>query len=265
MKEIFFTFSKVIAALYVTLVTLLFFFQERLIFFPQKLNKNHKFQFNQNFEEVYATTADGIQINGLLFKAKASKGVVYYLHGNAGSLQSWGEVASAYTDLNYDVFMIDYRGYGKSGGSIKNENQLYEDVTTGYKHLQKSYTEDKIIVLGYSLGSGLACKVASLNQPKMLVLQSPYYSLVDMMRKNFPIIPTFILKYKIKSHAYLATCDMPVAIFHGVQDEVIYFGSALKLKTDHKEKITLYPIEDLGHNGMTDHWEYRAILKTLLQ
>ena len=71
---------------------------------------------------------DNTLLNGLLFKTDNSKGVIFYLHGNAGSLNSWGEVAKAYTDLNYDVFMIDYRGYGKSEGSISSQGQFFQDM-----------------------------------------------------------------------------------------------------------------------------------------
>ena len=75
----------------------MFILQEKLIFFPQKLDKNYQFNFDQKFEEVYITTIDSIYLHGILFKADNSKGLIYYLHGNAGSLSSWGEVAATYT------------------------------------------------------------------------------------------------------------------------------------------------------------------------
>ena len=71
----------------------LYFFQEKLIFFPDKLDKNYKFSFNQPFEEVNIKTKGGNVLNGLLFKSDKAKGLIFYLHGNAGSLNSWGEVA----------------------------------------------------------------------------------------------------------------------------------------------------------------------------
>lgn len=104
---------KTIVVLYIIACGLLYVFQERLIFFPQKLDKNYQFSFNQMFEEINVNTEDGILLNGLLFRADSSKGLIFYLHGNAGSISSWGNVAETYTDLNYDVFMLDYRGMAK--------------------------------------------------------------------------------------------------------------------------------------------------------
>jgi uncharacterized protein len=130
-------------------------------------------------------------------------------------VRTWGEVAKTYTDLNYDVYMLDYRGYGKSEGMITNEELLYQDLQTVYDELKSKYDESKIVVLGYSIGTGLAAKIASVNNPKLLILQAPYYSLTDLMKHTFPIIPTFILKYKFETNKFLTDCKMPVIIFHG--------------------------------------------------
>src|SRR5690606_15976768 len=123
------------------------------------------------FEEMYIKMEDGIPLHGLLFKTKASRGLIFYLHGNAGSLSSWGEVAKSYTDLHYDVFILDYRGYGKSGGFVNSEQQIFQDVQTAYNEIMKQYPEEKIVVLGYSIGTGPASKLAANNHPKLLILQ----------------------------------------------------------------------------------------------
>lgn len=255
---------KTIVVLYITACGLLYVFQERLIFFPQKLDKNYQFSFNQMFEEINVNTEDGILLNGLLFRADSSKGLIFYLHGNAGSISSWGNVAETYTDLNYDVFMLDYRGYGKSEGSISSQKQFYQDIQTVYNELKKKYSEEDIIVLGYSIGTGLASKIASSNNPKLLVLQAPYYSLTDMMQHTYPIIPTFILKYKFATNEHTRDCKMPIVIFHGNQDAVIYYESSLKLKEQFKPKDTLITLRGQGHNGMTYNEEYQNEIKKIL-
>ena len=71
----------------------LYFFQEKLIFYPDKLPENYRYDFNQNLEEMMIKTSDDKLINALLFKAESNKGLIFYLHGNAGSLESWGTVA----------------------------------------------------------------------------------------------------------------------------------------------------------------------------
>lgn len=264
MKKFTLKFLTVILAIYTLVCALLYFFQERLIFFPQELSKEYSFQFDQPFEERSIKTNDGKILSGLLFKADRSDGLIFYLHGNAGSLSSWGHVARAYTDLNYDVFMLDYRGYGKSESEINSQRQLYEDVQTAYDEIKKEYSEDNIIVLGYSIGTGPASRLASENNPELLILQAPYFSLTDLMRHTYSVIPTFILKYKFETNEHLKDCNMPVIIFHGDRDEVIYYGSSLKLKEEFKNKVTLITLKGQGHNGMTDNKDYRNELKQIL-
>ncbi len=256
---------EVLFILYLIICVLLYFFQEKLIFFSEKLDKNFKFNFDQKFEEINIRTKDNLLLNGLLFKAENSKGVIFYLHGNAGSLSSWGGVAKTYTNLNYDVFLIDYRGYGKSDGKISNQNQLFQDMQTVYDELKTRYHENKIVVLGYSLGTGLAARIASSNNPKLLILQAPYFSFKDMMKHTFPIIPTFILKYKLETNKFISGCKMPIVIFHGNQDEVIYYKSSVKLKALMKKSDILITLHGQGHNGITENFEYQREIQTILE
>lgn len=264
MKKKILNFLKIIAGLYIFLCLALYFFQEKLIFFPQQLEKNYQFNFGQNFDELNFKTSDGKLINGLLFKADSTKGLIFYLHGNAGSLSSWGNVAKTYTELNYDVFILDYRSFGKSEGTINGQKQLFEDNEIIYKELKKNYNEKDIIILGYSIGTGIASKLASNNNPKQLILQAPYYSMTDMMRQRFLFIPTFILKYKFATNEYLKNCEMPITIFHGNQDGVINYESSLKLKEEFKTKVNLITLNGQGHNGMTDNKDYKKELKSIL-
>ena len=264
-KTLLLTTLKLLLIFYVLICVLLYFFQEKLIFFPTRLNKDFKFAFRQSFKEINIKDEEGKLMHGLLFKSEGAKGLVFYLHGNAGAVDSWGEVADTYTNLNYDVFILDYPGYGKSEGSIKSQAQLFEAVQIAYNEMKKRYQENSIVVLGYSIGTGLASKLASTNKPKLLILQAPYYSLTDMMRHTYPFVPTFLLRYQFKTNEYLSGCKMPVVIFHGNQDEVIYYGSSLKLKEKMKPTDTLITLMGQGHNGMTDNPEYIKALAKILQ
>lgn len=255
---------KLLLIFYLLICVGLYFFQEKLLFFPDKLDKSFKFSFGQPFEEIYIKTKSGQILNALLFKADSAKSLVFYLHGNAGSLDNWGNVAKRYTDLHYSEFILDYPGYGKSEGSIKSKTQLFDAVQTAYEEMKKRFSEDSIVVLGYSIGTGLAANLAATNRPRLLLLQAPYYSMTDMMRHTYPIIPTFILKYKFQTNEYLKACQMPVVIFHGDLDEVIYYGSSLKLKEEMKPGDTLITLKGQGHNGITDNPEYLRAIKTIL-
>lgn len=255
----------ILIGLYVLICGLLYFFQEKIIFFPQKLDKNYQFEYGQNAEEWNIKSDDGNLLNGILFKAEKPKGLIFYLHGNAGSLSSWGRVSELYNALNYDVFMLDYRSFGKSEGKITNQEQLFRDNQIVYNELNKRYNEDEIIVLGYSIGTGLASKLASENNPKLLILQAPYYNMTDMMKQRFSFIPTFILKYKFATNEYLKACKMPIVIFHGNQDQVIYYGSSKKLEREFKNGDKLITLNGQGHNGMTDNYDYILEISKILE
>jgi alpha-beta hydrolase superfamily lysophospholipase len=264
MLKIILKISVTLSILYISLCGLLFVFQEKFIFFPEKLDPTYKFSFEQKFEEIYFKTSDDIKLHGLLFNSDNSNGLIFYLHGNAGSLRSWGAAANAYTDLNYDVFMLDYRGYGKSEGSISNEEQIYQDVQTAYNEMKKRYDEEKIVILGYSISTGIAAKIASINSPKLLILQAPYYSLTDLMKQLYPIIPAFLLKYKFATNEYIKDCGMPIVIFHGTHDEVVNYKSSIKLQKLLKPGDKFITLNGQRHNGMTDNPDYRVEIKKLL-
>ena len=256
----------IIALLAILLAGLLYFFQEKLMFFPQKLKKSYQFNFgNQNFEELMIKTADDKLINALLFKADSSKGVIFYLHGNAGSLESWGTVAQLYTYMNYDVFILDYRGFGKSEGKITGEKQLFDDNQRAYNKLKERYKEEDIIVLGYSIGTALVAKLAAENNPKLMILQAPFYSFAEMLSKQF-CFPTFLLKYKLHTNEYLKLCTCPIIIFHGDKDEIVDYKWSVKLKEEFKDKIELITLHGECHNEITTNEAYqRELYRILMQ
>lgn len=265
MKTVLTIFASLLG-IYVFVCILLYFFQEKVMFFPQALAKDFTFQFNGNFEELYVEMEDGKKLHCLLFKAETSKGVVLYLHGNAGSLKGWGGVAETFTALNYDVLIPDYRGYGKSEGTIKSEAQLHRDVQAFYANIKLEYPENKIIVLGHSIGSGMAAEVAATNRPKLLILQAPFYSLPDMMKNTPPlnIFPTFLLKYKFRTDKRMEKINAPVAVLHGDEDEVIYYGSSLKLQQKFKPGDTLISLNGFGHNNFLGTQRYFEEIERIL-
>ena len=250
---------------YLLFCGLIYLLQEKLIFFPEKLRKDYRFVFYGAFEEINIPMTDGVLLNGVLFRSDSSRGLIFYLHGNAGSLRGWGEIAELYTNLDYDLFMPDYRGYGKSEGRIRSEDQFYDDMHAAYDHMKQFYTEDKIIILGYSIGTGAAVKLASTNHPRSVILQAPFYSLLDLKNRYFPIIPGFLLKYKFESYKFIQDCKMPIVIFHGDKDEIIYYGSSLKLKELLKENDKLITLHGQYHNGMSVNIQYLKELKKILQ
>ncbi|MDF2189471.1 alpha/beta hydrolase [Paraflavitalea sp. CAU 1676] len=254
----------IIGSFYVLICLLAFFLQEKLIFFPEKLAAEHVYRFSIPHEELNFSMKDGVRLNGVLFKADSARGTIFYLHGNAGSIDGWGELASFYVQEGFNVFMLDYRGYGKSGGSISSQQQLFDDVQAVYEDIRRRAGEDSLIILGYSIGTGPASWLASRNNARMLILQAPYYSLTDMMGHNYPILPRFLLKYKFTTNKFLPLCKMPVVIFHGDADEVIYYGSAQKLSRLFKEKDTLITLQGGSHNGMSEREDYQHAFRQVV-
>ena len=247
-------------------ITSLFFScsQEEMLFFPEKLPLDYTFEFNHPFEERFIQVDEKTKLNGLLFKADSSKGLVFYLHGNAGALDSWGEIASLYLENHYDFFVLDYRGFGKSDGRISSEKQLLSDASIVYESLKKGYNESDIVVIGYSMGSGLATYVSSIHKPRLLILQSPYYSMVDLAHQYIKLMPAFLMRYKLRTDKYITQVACPVILFHGTQDEVIYYGSSLKLQKLFKSTDKLYTLEGQTHSGMNANILYQQQLKKLL-
>lgn len=251
-------------ALYIGLCAFLYFRQESIIFVPAKLPQAFKYNFRLPHEEITVKAKDGVALNSLLFKADSSNGVVFYLHGNAGALDTWGEIADVYTSLNKDLFILDYRGYGKSEGEINSQEQFYSDVQAAYDLIKKRYSEDRITVIGYSIGTGPAAMIAASNNPARLILQAPYYNLSDLMKKRFPFVPVFLLNYKFPVNEYVACAKMPVTVFHGTNDGVIYFGSSLKLKEHFKSSDTLIVLQGATHSNLNRNEVYLSELKKIL-
>jgi fermentation-respiration switch protein FrsA (DUF1100 family) len=225
---------------------------------------DYVYDFDYPFEEKFYKTPHKGNIHTLKFKAKDAKGLVFYLHGNAGSLRDWGWIYADFVKKDYDVFVIDYRSYGKSTGPI-NEANIHSDVAFIYKEVKKEYAENTIVVYGRSIGTGMAAKLAASYTPKAIVLESPYYSIKDVAKKMAPIFPLeILLKYKFNSYAYLSDATSPIYIIHGTNDKVIPFLSGEKLYQLHEDKITFYKVEGGQHNDLSNHPEFEALLDEVL-
>lgn len=265
--RVFLWLAGICLGIYLFICGALYFNQEKLIFPGASFHfdRDYAYQFDSPFKEFNIKTKNRDTLSGVLFKADTNgKGIVFYLHGNAETIGSVYTIKELYNRLGYDLFIVDYPGFGKSTGHIHSQQQLLDGVQAAYDTVRNHYSEDKIIVIAHSVGTGMATWVASVNHPSKLILLAPYYSLTDMEQHNFPIIPTFILKYPLPSYQYLQQVKAPVTIFHGDQDEVIYYGSSLKLQKLLKKGDTLVTLKGQYHNDIEDNADYQATLKKLL-
>lgn len=256
----------VLAVIHITALTLMYCFQEKLIFHPPPaLKPDYRFDYTAQYEEVAIPVSGGVSIHGLLFHAtKPSKGLVFYLHGNGGSLEGWGYMSDVYTRLGYDLFILDYRGYGKSGGEITSMPQFLGDVRSAYVQMKKRYAESDIVVAGFSIGTGPAAWLSSVEDPKLLILQAPYFDLASVAAARFPMVPMSLLRYNFTTSEYLKHANCDVFMFHGTADRVVHYENAVRIKAENP-KVSFYAISGLGHAKFNDDPEFQARLSEILK
>lgn len=236
-----------------TISIILYFIQEKFIFHAEKLPSNYEFSFRNEFEELNLKTEDGEKLNGLLFKAKTSKGVVLFFHNHSGNINHWSRSAVFINNQNYDVLMMDYRGFGKSTGDF-NEQLMFEDSLLWYNFTKKLYDEKLITVYGRGIGAAFAAYASSINNPKQLVLVSPIYSINYTAKANYPFLPTkLILKYKFETYKHIEKVKCNTYFFHGVKDKLVPFSSSEKLHELIKENSELYLIPKGNHYDLTNN------------
>ncbi|MEO9571245.1 MAG: alpha/beta fold hydrolase [Polaribacter sp.] len=244
----------------------LYVLQERFIFLnDEKLNRNHQYSFSNKFEEIFIKTDDNNEINALHFKLSNPKGVILFCHGNKGNLTKWGNRVSYLLAYNYEVLVFDYRNYGKSTGDFHEEN-MYSDASTIYDYLKNNFKEENIIVYGYSLGSTFAIRITSLNTPKELILEAPFFNFKKAVQYKSKFIPTFLLKYKFRSDLDIPKITSPITMFHGNNDDTTFFKDSKSLLKLNKLKTNVYIEIDGGtHHNLRNFLLYKEKLKEILE
>jgi len=240
-------------AIYGAVVLLLYWNQEFLIFRPGRLPPEYRFTVPDVVER--RVEVDGATLSALHFRQPNAKGLVFYLHGNGGSLRDWLTNTDFYRRTGFDLFMIDYRGYGKSTGHIQSEAQLHADVRAAWNAITPEYAGRKLVVYGRSLGTGLATKLASEVDADLLVLVAPYSSLRDVARERYPWVPVFMLRYPVRTDEWLPRVRMPVLLLHGTRDDVLAVEHSERLHAV-KPDAEFVPLRDIGHNDVHLSREY---------
>ncbi|MBT8310189.1 MAG: alpha/beta fold hydrolase [Flavobacteriaceae bacterium] len=256
----------IVLTIYLGLSIALYYLQDYLLFKPEKLPKDFQFHYeNQDIEEHNLETRDGATINGVLFKPKGeSQGIVLYLKGNSKSIKGWGKFAVDFTRHNYTVLMLDYRGFGKSTGR-RSQKAIKRDLQVVYNKIKERTAEERIILYGRSLGSGFAAKLASMNDPRMLILDAPYYSLTKVTARYAPFMPlSLLIKYPLPTYKWLKYVKCPIHIIHGTNDNLIPFKTSVKLSKINPKLTRLYPVIDGGHKDLNNFESYHKMLEEIL-
>lgn len=204
---------------YLAALAWVYCYQERLIFQPDSLPATYRFAL-ADVHEVDIPVA-GATLSALHLQLPNPRGVVFYLHGNNGNLATWFTHVEFYREANYDLFMFDYRSYGKSSGRIESEAQLRADVLAAWHSVAPQYAGKRKVIFGRSLGTGLAAGLAAAVQPDLTILVSPYCSMAQLMHSHYPLLPTWLLRYPLATCQDASRLRGPLLLVHGEQDRLI--------------------------------------------
>lgn len=243
---------------------MLFIMQEKFVFIPDKLSQDYQFSFPGNYEEV-RFVSEGNILSALHFRTSQPKGVVLYFHGNAGSLRTWGEIAPIFTRRNYDLFIMDYRGYGKSTGQLNREADFHTDARAAYDYLRQQYDAQQIILFGRSLGTGVASRLAADVPARMLILETPYVSLGEIVASRMPFIPTTrLFKYPLDTYTWIGQVGYPIYIFHGTADNTVPYAHSQRLLPFIQATHELITLPGGGHGDLATFEGYRSKISAIL-
>lgn len=265
-RKIAFRWLKIILMLYGLIGIAVYYLQDYILFHPEKMSKDHVYRFSVPHKEVNIPFNASANINIIQFTTTAApKGVVLYFHGNRKNIAWYARYAPNFTNNGYEVWMIDYPGYGKSTGHFS-EQRLYDYADQLYRLAASRFAKDSIVLYGKSMGTGIAAWLASRKNCKELILETPYYSITSLTAHYFPIYPvSSMIHYKLPSYQYLQQVIVPVTIFHGTSDGVIPYSNAKKLQPCLKSTDRFFTIEGGSHNDLNDFPIFHQKLDSLLR
>jgi len=268
-KSKFLKWIKIVVVIYILVGMAIYFFQEKFLFHPQALPADYAFHFNTPFKEINVKYDSLTSFSIVRFTSSNNslkKGAVIYCHGNMENITHYAMLMKNFTKHGYEVWMMDYPTFGKSTG-VLNEKMLYIETLEVYKMARSAgYAPDRIIIYGKSLGTGIAAQLASVRDCKRLILESPYYSIENLVAHFCWMYPVdLMLHFKIPAYRYLEKVSAPISIFHGTDDNTIPFSNEIKLEKEvFKPGDELIPIEGGHHNDLNNFPLMKRRLDSLL-
>lgn len=225
----------------ILIISYIKYIENRGIYFPERLVENYPSSINLPFDDIYFETEDGVKINGWFIPNKNAEYTLLFLHGNAGNISHRLEKLKILWELGLNIFIIDYRGYGKSD-SRPSERGLYKDACAAYSYIvaRRHINTNQIILYGESLGSAVAVDLASKTKVKAVILEGAFSSGRDFGEKIYPFLPRYVFADKYNSLNKIKAVTAPKLFIHSIDDEILPFGLAKKLynKADIPKKFT---------------------------
>ena len=236
---------------YASLCAALFFFQRSLIYFPQPRSMGNG--------DTVATLHTPDASLTLTVRPVDSANALIYFGGNAEDVSaSLPGLSVAFPE--HALYLLHYRGYGGSSGK-PSEAALHRDALALF---DKVYAEHaRVTVVGRSLGSGVAIRLASVRPVTRLVLVSPYNSILELAARQFPYLPVrWLLLDKFESWRYAAAVQAPTTLVVAEHDEIIPAASSLRLQSQFAKDVARYQvIPGAGHNTISNSPAYLQALR----
>jgi pimeloyl-ACP methyl ester carboxylesterase len=258
---------KIIAIIYILGGIALYFLQDYILFHPVTLKRDHKYDFPEKNKEINIPITENSNLNIVQFFSTdtVTKGVVLYFHGNKKNISWYAKYSPYFTKYGYEVWLIDYPGFGKSTGKLT-EQTLYDWANYMYNFARTRFSADSIIIYGKSMGTGIATHLASLQPCKKLILETPYYDYPSVIKHYLPIYPIeWMIHYKIPTRDYLEKVIAPITIFQGTDDRLVTYNNAKRLKPFLKAVDEFVTIEGGSHNDLYNFKETIEKLDSLLR
>ena len=226
--------------------------ERRIIYHPHKYPEGNWNSSSSSVsrEDVHFTASDGVRLHGWYIPSAGAKATLLWFHGNAGNITHRLGNIEMLKPLNLNIFIFDYRGYGKSEGE-PDEKGIYSDSQAAYDWLVniKKIPPQKIILFGRSLGGICAVEIAAKNPAAGVILESVFPSARRMAQKIFPFLPLgWAIKSRFDAIAQVPGLKLPKLFLHGTQDEVVPYKLGRELFAAAVEPKTFYDIEGAGHN-----------------
>lgn len=207
------------------------------------------------FEDVFFTAADGINLHGWYLPGEPDQPLVVFCHGNAGNISHRVDNLRLLRELGLAVFIFDYRGYGQSEGKAS-EAGTYDDMRGALDWLlKKGWPPERLIYFGRSVGAGVALQLALEQPPAALVIESPFTSIKAMGQHHYPLLwllAGWALEARYDNLSKIGQLKVPLLIFHGDSDAIVPQQMGRQLFEQAPEPKQFYSIPRAGHNNSYD-------------
>jgi len=250
--------------LYFVAAIALYFFQNRLIFPGAESNTANINYLKQHYPETEVSfNFDSAILHGWHFNKKSHKPIIFYYGGNADELSN---AAMQFAPMeSYQSIFVNYRGYGMSTGT-PSEEKIYNDSLKIFDYFIKEEQPDKIIVMGRSLGTGVATYVASQRKPDGLILVTPFDSITAIGQSRYPFFPVqLMIRQHFDSISRAEKLTMPTLVLIAENDSVVPYESTQRLLNKLPVSPEVKVLKQTNHGNIVNDPSYLPVISDFLQ